>query len=194
MRWNSYWPIVSLCKLRWCKWININDFLNNVITARSLKHTQKLQVNICPYKCLKSKNEICSMLRSQVLNANQLFQDQYELNQWALTADHFRFVEHFQSVHVAPPVLKSKHPVNFITTVLLRVARYLSLSQAHVCRGRGTLWGERSEASFLPAAFKVTAEKQPKCEFSSSEFQNKERKKHPTETSLEQSTRPVDRI
>lgn len=95
---------------------------------------------------------------------------------------------------VGLPMLNSKHPFNFITAVLLRVARYLSLSQTHVCRERRTLWGERSEASFLPAAFKVTAEKQPKCEFSSSEFQNKERKKHPTETSLEQSTRPVDRI
>ena len=73
--------------------------------------------------------------------------------------------------------LKSKHPVNFITTVLLRVAQYLSLSQTRVCREGGILWGERSEASSLPAAFKVRAEKQPKCEFSSSEFQNKEGKK-----------------
>lgn len=50
----------------------------------------------------------------------------------------------------------------------------------------------------MPAAFKVTPEKQPKCELSSSEFQNKERerggKKHLTETYLEPSTPPVDRI
>lgn len=96
-----------------------------------------------------------------------------------ITSDHFRFVEHFRVGCVCEglQMLKSKHPANFITTVLLRVARYLSLSQTLVCRERRTLWGERSEASFLLAAFKVTAEKQPKCEFSSSEFQNKERKK-----------------
>lgn len=129
-----------------------------------------------------------------MLNANELFHDQYELNQWALTTNHFRFVEHFRVGCVCLPMRKSKHPVNFITTVLLRVARYLSLSQTHVWREKRILWGERSEAFFLPAAFKDTAEKQPKCEFSSSELQNKERKKSILQKSLEQSTRPVDRI
>lgn len=97
----------------------------------------------------------------------------------SITSDN---VEHLRvwCVCVALPVPNLKHPVNFITTVQLGVTWYLSLGQTHVCkereRERRTLRGERSEASFLPAAFKVTAEKQPKCEFSSSEFQNKEKK------------------
>lgn len=70
-------------------------------------------------------------------------------------------------------------------------ARYLSLSQNLVGREGRNLWGERSEASFLPAAFKVTPEKQPECEFSNSEFQNKERereKKRKRERERERST------
>lgn len=106
----------------------------------------------------------------------------------------FQVCRTFQSrACVSRPMLESKHPVNFITTVLLREARYLSRSQTHVCSERRSLWGERSEASFLPAAFKVTAEKQPKCDFSSSEFQNKDGR-HRSETSLEQSTGAVDRM
>lgn len=94
-------------------------------------------------------------------------------------SDRFRFCRTFWGEGDNLLTLTSNWPLRLITTVVLTVARYLSLSQTHVCRESRTLWGERSEASLLPAAFKVTAEKQPKCEFSSSEFQNKEREKGP---------------
>ena len=61
------------------------------------------------------------------------------------------------------PMLKSKHPINFIIT-----ARSGSIPEpqpdTRLQRGNSLLGG-RSEASFLPAVFKVTPEKQPKCEF-----------------------------
>lgn len=56
-----------------------------------------------------------------------------------------------------------------------RLDTWASARLASAERAPRTLWGERSEASILPAAFKVVAEKQPKSEFGSSEFQNKER-------------------
>lgn len=104
-----------------------------------------------------------------------MFQGQYEsIQSMSFTSDN---VEHIRVVCVALPVLDLKHPDNFITIVQLGVTWALaSLTSAKRERGRRTLRRERSDASFLPAAFKVTAEKQPKCEFSSSEFQNKEKK------------------
>lgn len=86
---------------------------------------------------------------------------------------------------------KSKQPLKFITTGALTAARYLSVSRTNVCRERRSLWGERSEASPLPAAFKVTAEKQRECESSSTEFPNKYRKKS---IALKRGTRPAEGI
>lgn len=77
----------------------------------------------------------------------------------------------------------SQSNLHFITAVLSRVARYLRFSHSHVCREEGTLWGKDQKASFLPAAFKVVAKKQPKWE---------EKKKHPTKRYLEPRAWPLD--
>lgn len=118
-------------------------------------------------------------------------------NQQALTADNSRFYRTLRSRAACAGVLqrrKSKPtPVNFITTVQSRAARYLSLSQTHVCGEEEELLGEedlRPPFSRLPSK---SPQKKKKTQAGVRVQQlriSKQPKKNRSETSLQQHERP----